>query len=88
MYCMQQRPSFGLTQDLQGKDSEGKNQTLGHKKLCYGCYQPITSNQNVRTCKERLLCRTCKECHPIGMHGYIKKASEEILSRKMVLKIQ
>ena len=32
MYCMQQRPSFGLTQDVQGKDSEGKNQTLGQQK--------------------------------------------------------
>ena len=61
---------------------------LANKKLCYGCYQPITSNQNAKTCKERLPCRTCKECLPIGMYGYIKKASEEILSRKMVLKIQ
>ena len=32
VYCMQPRPSFGFVQDFHGKDSEGKNQTLGQQK--------------------------------------------------------
>ena len=50
---------------------------LANKKLCYGCYQPMTSNHNAKTCKQRLPCRICKKYHPTGMHGYVKKASEE-----------
>ena len=50
---------------------------LANKRLCYGCYQPMTSNHNAKTCKQRLLCRICKEYHPTGMHDYVKKASEE-----------
>ena len=37
----------------------------------------MTTTENAKTCKQRLLCRICKEYHPTGMHGYVKKASEE-----------
>ena len=42
----------------------------------------MTSNQNAKNCKQRLLCRICKEYHPTGMHGYVKKASEEYTEYK------
>ena len=50
--------------------------------LCYECCQPMTSNHNAKTCKQRLLCRICKECHLTGMYGYVKKASEEYTKYK------
>ena len=37
----------------------------------------MTSNHNAKTCKQRLLCMTCKEHHPPGFHGYVKRVSEE-----------
>ena len=64
------------------KTLKERTKLLANKKLCYGCYQPMTSNHNAKTCKQRLLCRICKEYHPTGMHGYVKKASEEYTEYK------
>ena len=49
---------------------------LTSRRLCYGCYIPITSDHNARNCPKR---RTCKECngkHPTGLHGYRHKKKE------------
>ena len=62
---------------LMEKTLKERTKLLANKKLCYGCFQPMTSNHNAKTCKQRLLCRICKEYHPTGMRGYVKKASEE-----------
>ena len=64
------------------KTLKERTKLLANKRLCYGCYQPMTSNHNAKTCKQRLLCRICKEYHPTGMHGYVKKASEEYTEYK------
>ena len=77
MQQRQQIRSFGFMQDLHAKDSKERTKLLVDKKLCCGCYQPMTSNHNPKTCKQRLLCRICKEYQPTGMHSYVKKASEE-----------
>ena len=37
----------------------------------------MTSNHNAKTCKQRLLCMVCKEHHPAGMRGYVKRVSKE-----------
>ena len=62
---------------LMEKTLKERTKLLANKKLCYGCFQPMTSNHNAKTCKQRLLCRICKEYHLTGMCGYVKKASEE-----------
>ena len=59
------------------KTLKERTKLLANKKLCYGCYQPITSNHNFKTCKQRLLCRICKEYHPTGIHDCVKKFFEE-----------
>ena len=64
------------------KTLKEKIKLLANKKPCYGCYQPLTSNHNAKTCKQRLLCRICKEYIPTRMHNYIKKASEEYTEHK------
>ena len=43
---------------------------LFQKKLCYGCYMPVSTDHNLRTCKQRRVCDTCGEKHPTGLHGY------------------
>ena len=68
------------------KTLKERNKLLANKKLCYGGYQPMTSNHNAKTCKQRLLCRICKEYHPTGMHSYVKKASEEYTEYKDAVK--
>ena len=34
-----------------GQTVEERSKTLARKKLCYGCYTPITADHNARTCK-------------------------------------
>ena len=66
---------FWICARFSWKTLKENTKLLANKKLCYGCYQHMTSNHNVKTCKQRLLCRICQEYHP-GMHGYVKKVSE------------
>ena len=49
---------------------EDRNKFLAKKKLCCGCYRPISSNHNARRCKQRRVCTVCKEKHPTGLHEY------------------
>ena len=57
------------------KSVEERNKFLFQKKLCYGCYTPISSEHNAQICKQRQVCNICSERHPTGLHGY--KASKK-----------
>ena len=57
------------------KSVEERSKFLFQKKLCYGCYTPISSEHNTRICKQRPVCDICSERHPTGLHGY--KASKK-----------
>ena len=52
---------------------EERSKILRKKKLCYGCYSPITSEHNAKSCKKRRKCQVCNLDHPTGLHGYIHK---------------
>ena len=40
-------------------------------RLCFGCF----SKGHIRSqCKKVRICRTCKQEHPTGLHGYVPKA--------------
>ena len=43
---------------------------LFQKKLYYGCHMPVSTDYNLRSCKQRRVCDTCGEKHPTGLHGY------------------
>ena len=62
------------------KSIEDRSKFLVKNKLCYGCYMPISSEYNARSCKQRRVCTICKEKHPTGLHGYKhpRKADWEI----------
>ena len=49
---------------------EDRSKFFAKNKLCYGCYTPISSDQNARSCKQRRVCTICKEKYPRGLHGY------------------
>ena len=57
------------------KSVEERRKFLFQKKLCYGCYTPISSEDDARICKQRTVCDICRERHPTGLHGY--KASKK-----------
>ena len=46
---------------------------LAKNKFCCACFQPMKQGHNVKTCDQRLSCRSCKGNHPTAMHGYISK---------------
>ena len=52
---------------------EERSKILRKKKLCYGCYSPITSEHNAKSCKKRRKCQVCNLDHPTELHGYIHK---------------
>jgi len=59
---------------------EDRSKLLGKKRLCYGCYLPISMNHNARTCKNRKICKICKSKHPTGLHGFTPKKKIENLT--------
>ena len=52
------------------KPIEDRSKFLAKNKLCYGCYVPISSDYNAKSCKRRRVCAICKEKHATGLHGY------------------
>ena len=52
---------------------EERSRTLTKKKLCDGCYMPITADHNTSTCSNRTICKICNQKHPTGLHGYVPK---------------
>ena len=61
--------------DYKKNSVEERSKFLFQKKLCYGCYTPISPEHNARICKQRRVCDICREKHPTGLHGY--KASKK-----------
>ena len=52
------------------KSAEERSKFVFQKKLRYGCYTPISSEQNARICKQRQVFNTCSERYLTGLHGY------------------
>ena len=60
---------FDKCEDFMKNSVEHKSKFLA-KNFCYGCYMPISSDHNARSCKQRKVCTICKEKHATGLHGY------------------
>ena len=60
--------------DYKKRATEERSKFLFQKKLCYGCYAPISSEHNAQICKQRQV-DIWRERHPTGLHGY--KASKK-----------
>ena len=55
-----------------------RSRYLAKNKLCFGCYDPISSNHSAKTCSKRIICKECKNYHPTALHGYqYKKQKSE-----------
>ena len=52
---------------------EERSKFLKENKLCYGCYEEISTQHTARSCKNRRTCKICKEKHPTGLHGFTFK---------------
>ena len=50
---------------------------LANKKYCYGCFQPMASSHNAKTCTRRLTCSSWKGNHPTHLHEYIPKVMKD-----------
>ena len=37
-----------------------RSRYLAKNKLCFGCYDPISSNHSAKTCSKRIICKECK----------------------------
>ena len=71
---------LGKCQNFMEKSVEDRSKFPAKNKLCYGCYTPISSDHNARSCKQRSVCTICKEKHTTGLHGYkhpMKRKLEE-----------
>ena len=42
---------------------------LTKQRLCYGCYEEISSPPTARNCPKRRECKICLGKHPTGLHG-------------------
>ena len=69
-YLCQNNHDLDKCQEYMKKSLEERSKFLFQKKLCYGCYMPISTDHNSRSCKQRRVCDTCGEKHPTGLHGY------------------
>lgn len=49
---------------------ENRRKFLISKRLCFGCYNHISSNHDVRSCRRRRKCGECGKSHPTGLHRY------------------
>ena len=43
---------------------------LTKQKLCYGCYEEISSTHTARNYPKRRECKICLGKHPTGFHGF------------------
>ena len=59
------------------KSPKERTKILAKGKLCFRWFKPMTENHNAKSCRQRLVCRLCFELHPTGMHGYMKKKTNE-----------
>ena len=47
-----------------------RSKFLTEQKLCYGCYEEISSTHTTRNCPKRRECKICLGKNPIGLHGF------------------
>ena len=47
-----------------------RSRYLAKNKLCFGCYDPISSNLSAKTCIKIIICKEYKNYHPTALHGY------------------
>ena len=69
-YLCQNDYDLDKCQEYMKKSVEERSKLLFQKKLCYGCYIPISTDYNLRSCKQRRVCDTFDEKHPTSLHGY------------------
>ena len=50
-----------------------RSKMLRGKRLCYGCYLPVSAEHTAKTCKKRRVCKICTMKHPTGLHGYVPR---------------
>ena len=50
-----------------------RSKILRRKRLCYGCYLPVSAEHTAKTCKKRRICKICTMLHPTGLHGYVPR---------------
>ena len=42
---------------------------LAKNKLCFGCYDPIYSKDSAKACNKKIICKECRNYHPIALDG-------------------
>ena len=47
-----------------------RSRYLTKNNLCFGCYDPISSNHSAKTCIKRITCNECKNYRPTALHVY------------------
>ena len=47
-----------------------KSKFMKENKLCYGCYEEISTQHPTRSYKNRRTCKICKEKYSTGLHGF------------------
>ena len=47
-----------------------RSKFLAKQKLCYGCYEEISSTHTARNCPKRRECKICLGKHLTGLHGF------------------
>lgn len=48
------------------KSVDDRSKLLSEKRLCYGCYEPISKSHYARICSKRRNCKTCDGNHPVA----------------------
>ncbi len=43
---------------------------LFEKRLCFGCYDRVTSTHKAESCNQKRVCTVCQEQHPTGLHKH------------------
>ena len=55
---------------------EERSKLLYKRKLCYGCFEEVTKEHNVKSCANRRICKVCNGKHPTTLHGYVRKKKQ------------
>ena len=48
---------------------DDRHKTIFQKKLCFGCFDPVSQDHNGKSCQKKRKCVVCKEEHPTTLHG-------------------
>ena len=60
---------------------EERSKILWKKKLCYGCYSPVSKDHNAKTCKQRRTCMISKQSHATALRGCLPKKEQPKVTR-------